>query len=226
VRRPRGVFVVVAGCAAILVLALWLVRVIEDAPMWREPPSASIAVVQPPRPSDHDASVRAERSPAPPSSSPPRAGSRSPGAPPPPPREPPASLADEAHVEATPDTGFIDAEDQASPTEEAPRTYASDSDGFSAAVRANRHAVIDCWEGWLRSDPQIAGEILVAFTLANGADGVSHVVDLSVVDGGLGNAFMEGCVLNAMAGLQFEPVDGPLRREFGFTFVLAPDASF
>ena len=90
-------------------------------------------------------------------------------------------------------------------------TWSVDRDGIQGAVREALPDIRECYEGWLRANPALAGKVTVRFTIATDADDGERgkVTKAALVASDVGHPLMEGCVLNVMAGLAFEaPSDG------------------
>lgn len=85
--------------------------------------------------------------------------------------------------------------------------FSPDKDGVQGAVREALPAIQECYEGWLEADPGLAGAIKVRFTVE--ADGEeARVTSASLLSSTMAHPFVEGCVLNAMSGLRFDPPEG------------------
>lgn len=90
-------------------------------------------------------------------------------------------------------------------------TWSVDRDGIQGAVREALPDIRECYQGWLRANPALAGKVTVRFTIATDPDDGERgkVTKAALVASDVGHPLMEGCVLNVMAGLAFEaPLDG------------------
>jgi hypothetical protein len=90
-------------------------------------------------------------------------------------------------------------------------TWAVDRDGIQGAVREAVPDIRECYEGWLRANPALAGKVTVRFTIASDPDDAERgkVTRAALVASDVAHPLMEGCVLNVMSGLAFEaPSDG------------------
>ncbi len=143
-------------------------------------------------------------------------------------RAPPAVTglpAERSAVAASPPTGA--ASDATSPTlsPEADRPnfvstiYPATEAGVALAIRSQRADIRDCFSSWLEQNPKLAGTFVLDFELSATADGSGQFTRLVVPDGGMGHAFLEGCVLNSLADLRFDAPPSPLHGQFPFAFL-------
>lgn len=86
--------------------------------------------------------------------------------------------------------------------------YKIDRDGIRAAIRSQMPEIRECYEAWLQQNPRLQGRMVVGFEISADDAGAAEVTQVSLVDGGLGQPFMEGCVLNAFQDLRFEKPPG------------------
>jgi hypothetical protein len=83
------------------------------------------------------------------------------------------------------------------------------SEGIQGAVEASIDDIKHCYEQWLKLEPEIAGSIMVTFTVTPVDDALGEVSALELTDSELDHPFIEGCVLNVFADIPFEaPADG------------------
>ncbi len=101
---------------------------------------------------------------------------------------------------------------------DAGRVFGISRDGIREAIASQLGEVRDCYSAWLEQNPSLAGTMLVSFEIAALDGGGGGVTRLEVLDGGLGQALMEGCVLNALADVRFETPDGPLNVHYPLQF--------
>lgn len=84
-----------------------------------------------------------------------------------------------------------------------------DRDGLRAAMREAMPQLRECYEGWLRTSPGLAGRLPIHFTIELGDGGYGEVTQIGLpADAGMGHTFMEGCALAAVKALRFEPPNG------------------
>ncbi|MFO0594027.1 MAG: AgmX/PglI C-terminal domain-containing protein [Myxococcaceae bacterium] len=93
--------------------------------------------------------------------------------------------------------------------------------GIREAMKEVMPDLRDCYDGWVRQQPQLAGRVVVGFAVGSDDAGAGSVQDLSIIDGGLGHALLEGCVLNVMQGLSFEQPDGDGKLEVHYPLVFS-----
>lgn len=100
--------------------------------------------------------------------------------------------------------------------------YPVSGDGIQAAMKESKVELIDCYESWQRRQPDVGGRIDVAFVIDANDAGIGHIRDLHIVDGGLGQQLLEGCVLNVMNDLTFERPSSPLNVTYPLLFAAEP----
>ncbi len=101
--------------------------------------------------------------------------------------------------------------------------YDFDKEGIGAAIHEKMPEIRECADAWLRQNPKLEGRMLVAFDITPDDAGTGEVTRIELVDGGVGQPFMEGCILNAFQDIRFvEPPGGgkvrvryPIRVEGG-----------
>lgn len=86
-----------------------------------------------------------------------------------------------------------------------PEPWALTADGIRGAVDSEKEAIKHCYDQWLKLEPDIAGAVVVTFTVAASEDGAGEVTELELADSELDHPFIEGCVLNVFQDLPFEP---------------------
>jgi hypothetical protein len=80
--------------------------------------------------------------------------------------------------------------------------------------------ILNCAADWVQFDGQaLNGRMDVRFLIeANGEDGGS-VTRVSTLDGGVGNAFLQGCILSALREAPFQtPKDGAVELDLPLQF--------
>ncbi len=94
-----------------------------------------------------------------------------------------------------------------------------DADGINGAIRERLGEIKECYDEWLKLDPELQGKVVVGFVIAAEED-LGAIRETSVVESMAGdNTFFEGCVLNVMSDLQFEPPeDGEVTVNYPFMF--------
>jgi hypothetical protein len=131
----------------------------------------------------------------------------------------PAGVGVAAHVnEEGPDPGERDDEERG-------MIYAATPEGIRGAVQEAAPKIKECYEGWVAANPDLAGHLKVSFTISTetDADEIAHVTRAHVVDSELAHGLLEGCVLNMMEGLSFDPPeDGEITVTYPFKFDTAP----
>ncbi|MDF1565972.1 MAG: AgmX/PglI C-terminal domain-containing protein [Deltaproteobacteria bacterium] len=107
------------------------------------------------------------------------------------------------------------------PEETPPAPFPTDREGIQAAIRTALPAVKECYEAWLLANPELEGKLTVAFEiLPDHDDPTLGVIDSAKVqESGLGNAFLDGCVVASLGDLVFEaPADGKVSVTYPFRF--------
>ncbi len=79
------------------------------------------------------------------------------------------------------------------------------ADGIRGAVAYRKDEFKECYEAWLKLDPEVAGTVVVTFTVAAAEDDIGRVTTLELADSELDHPFIEGCVLNVFQELAFDP---------------------
>lgn len=106
------------------------------------------------------------------------------------------------------------------------QVYAPDALGIRAAMNEARPLVAECYEGWVRAHPDLAGRLTVTFTIADPTPGSAaddadeaRITKVALAASTLDHALLEGCVLNVVSGLRFDrPEDGSLTVSYPFVF--------
>lgn len=209
----RGLtLVLVAAALALLFIFIWNPgrrHVAEPPPAFTDTSSAAEAAGEDagvaltatladahPAPAEAAAAEAAPADPAPADEAPPTAE------PPPPPSEAaptPAAAPESEHTAAPPD-------DAPPPAQR----FTPDRYGIKAAVEAAQPELKECYEAWLAADPTLGGKVVLQFTLRAAAEPErpAEIVDVGMADSSVGHPMMEGCVLNAIQGLEFESPHG------------------
>ena len=97
-------------------------------------------------------------------------------------------------------------------------------DGIKKAVTEELPELRECYEGWLRHNPNLAGKLKVEFTIAEipGRDR-AKIMRVDIADGGMGHLAMEGCVRNVFKGMRFEaPKGGETHVTYPIEFATKP----
>jgi len=97
--------------------------------------------------------------------------------------------------------------------------WSVDKEGLDGAVREALPELRECYEEWLKLDPDIAGELLLKFAVGVPLDGeaaedgtpLAAITELRLANTTVGHSMMEGCALNVFSDLWFSPPeDGPI----------------
>lgn len=88
--------------------------------------------------------------------------------------------------------------------------FAPDAEGIQGAVRESLQGLKECYTGWLQTQPDLSGRLLVKFVIGPDPDVTEYglVRDVVLEDSELGHTFMEGCVAGSFEDLQFEAPEG------------------
>lgn len=95
-----------------------------------------------------------------------------------------------------------------------------DKDGIRAAVKEKVPEIKECYDSWLRTNPDLGGKLKLTFTISE-MPGKSRalVSDIDVLDGGIGHVAMEGCVKNVFSSMRFEvPEHGEMKVTYPLNF--------
>ncbi|MFH1464306.1 MAG: AgmX/PglI C-terminal domain-containing protein [Pseudomonadota bacterium] len=102
-----------------------------------------------------------------------------------------------------------------------PTVWPASADGIHGAMREALPGIRRCYEQALAQDPSIAGKITVVFTVGttDTAPGLGQVLSAGIQEATIQQTTMDGCLLEAMEALQFDPpVDGDMEVVYPFTF--------
>ena len=96
--------------------------------------------------------------------------------------------------------------------------------GIAGAIHSKISEMAGCYEAWLEQDPTLQGNMVVGFRIVADDAGTSLVDQVQIIDGGLGQRAMDGCVLNVFQDLRFEHADSPIEVHYPLTFASSEDA--
>jgi hypothetical protein len=96
--------------------------------------------------------------------------------------------------------------------------------GIAGAIHFKMSDMAGCYEAWLEQDPTLQGHMVVGFRIVADDAGTSIVDQVQILDGGLGQRAMDGCVLNVFQDLRFEHSDEPIEVHYPLTFSSSEDA--
>lgn len=106
-----------------------------------------------------------------------------------------------------------------------PQLFPLNKEGINDAVRERLGEIRDCYNAWLEADPELAGKVVVKFHVRGDDQGYGEVYEALTHEGtDTDNDFFEGCVVNVMSELRFEPpADGGIMIvSYPFVFSSAP----
>jgi len=78
------------------------------------------------------------------------------------------------------------------------------ADRLREAMAFAKYDINDCYSQWLKLGTPIAGQVEIGFTLATGGDAHAHPTAFKIRETTLQHSAIEGCIGNAIAGLDFE----------------------
>ena len=106
----------------------------------------------------------------------------------------------------------------AHPKEPEPFADGSGKEAVQRAMREITPAIADCYEQGLRIQPELAGRILLQFTI-EAKDGIGRVLEAEIVEAEstLDAIFVQACILDALSGATF-----PQPRDHGAVVVRHP----
>ena len=120
-------------------------------------------------------------------------------------------------------------EEEPDPTEEDDEErgmiYTATAEGIRSAVQEAAPKIKECYEGWVAANPDLAGRLKVTFTISTKTDedDIARITRAHVVDSELAHGLLEGCVLNMMESLSFDPPEADeITVTFPFNFQTAP----
>ena len=97
------------------------------------------------------------------------------------------------------------------------------AEGIRGAVDDQKQEIKHCYEQWLKLEPDIAGRVVVTFTIAGDEDDRGRVTDVDLAESELEHTFMEGCVLNVFGELPFEAPEGGGEVEVNYPLMFASE---
>lgn len=110
--------------------------------------------------------------------------------------------------------------DEAGEEGDARMIYAPTASGIRAAMAEALPDIGECYEAWIEAHPELAGKIVVRFTVVadDGAD-EARVTETRLVGSDVAHPLLEGCVLNVASSLRFDPpAGGSLVVSYPFRF--------
>ncbi len=99
--------------------------------------------------------------------------------------------------------------------------WSATKEGIQGAMAEALPGIRRCYEQALEVHPDMAGKIVVAFSIGtkDTAAGVGQVLDAGIADATIEQTTMDDCLLDAMEDLQFDPpVDGEMEINYPFHF--------
>ena len=109
---------------------------------------------------------------------------------------------------------------------EADRRFPVGPRGIRHAVAASVPQLEACFVPWLALNPGAGGRVVATFHIGApeaGADpAVARITAVKVAQGGLGNRFLDGCVLSVLSALRFEPPEDPQGLTVNYPLVFSP----
>lgn len=108
------------------------------------------------------------------------------------------------------------------PRGELPAPHELSKKGLRRAIEEKLPEIRECYEAWQKQNPAIAGRLMVGFDITADNSGTAEVQHIEVLDGGVGQPFMEGCVLNAFQDIRFEEPPGGGRVKVRYPIDLGP----
>ncbi|MFT5430615.1 MAG: hypothetical protein ACI9OJ_001291 [Myxococcota bacterium] len=101
--------------------------------------------------------------------------------------------------------------------------WSTDGAGIRAAMDSAREPIRECYEGWVRSNPELGGKLVVRFVIEVPEepkdDTSGRVTSVEIPDSEIEHPLLEGCVLNAVTALRFSNPDEPITVSYPFSFV-------
>jgi len=82
-----------------------------------------------------------------------------------------------------------------------------DKESIHEALLSNTEAYRQCYDDWAATTPGLAGKLTIQFTIGKDSENaeVATIIDISAAESEMNHAFFEGCVMNVISGLKFEP---------------------
>lgn len=96
--------------------------------------------------------------------------------------------------------------------------FATTADGIREAMAYIKYDIKECYEEWLKLGKPIGGRIKLRFEIVDDGSGASGTRDVRIDDSTLQHTALDGCVGNAVAGLQFEATQEAVSVTYPFVF--------
>jgi len=112
------------------------------------------------------------------------------------------------------------------PDDEQGMVYEVSREGIQSAMQETLPKIKECYEGWVADNPDLAGRLRVTFTISEetDSDDIAHIDEVQIQDSELAHGLLEGCVLNVVGGLSFDPLEeGAVTVTYPFAFSSAAD---
>lgn len=121
---------------------------------------------------------------------------------------------------------------QGSPAQHAPdapvepgdaRVWDTDRDGIRGAIQASTAQIKECYDPWLALNPKLGGRVVANFVIDSSTEnsGRATIRDVRLKEGGLGNQFLEGCLLSVLSSLAFHQPEGGGQITVNYPFVFS-----
>ena len=115
--------------------------------------------------------------------------------------------------------------DEEQKTEDEDILFSTDREGIKSAMKELGGKLIECYEGWLQTNPEIQGRMQVVFNIKPNQssaqdgqvpDGQLHadISDSFLSVDSVKHPMMSGCLLNLVEDLKFENVDTPIKVSY------------
>lgn len=209
--NPRALVLAAVAVVVLLAAAMYLRAPADPAPSATAPPE--VTAPDPDVPSSPIPFERARSATRPPASAP----TPDPTAPEArPPRRTEAEPDDDDAVdpEASPDdTADPDVDDDDLDEDDLRTIWSVDREGFDGAVREALPELRECYQEWLKVDPDIDGRVIFKFAVDVPLDGeaaedgtpLAAITELRIEDSTVGHPMMESCAMNVFSDLWFSP---------------------
>lgn len=99
--------------------------------------------------------------------------------------------------------------------------FSTDREGIKGAIEEMNEQIRECYHGWLQTNPELKGRIVLAFTISppqKSDDEGSVIEDAKLLVDNLKHPMMSGCLLNSVQGLKFETVKDKITIHYPYRF--------
>ncbi|MFH2009819.1 MAG: AgmX/PglI C-terminal domain-containing protein [bacterium] len=104
-------------------------------------------------------------------------------------------------------------------SDDPPTIFPVTAQGIRGALRSRIEELKACYDGWLQEDPELGGELVVAFSIETTDQDHARVTETAIDSATMDHGHLESCVLVMVESLRFEnPTQGRVTVRYPFRF--------